>query len=224
MSSEQATSEDVLYVDKPLGWTSFDALNYLKRALGLPKVGHAGTLDPLATGLLILCVGRASKRVSFFQEMEKTYEGLLRLGEHRPSHDLETPIIEQQDASFCTPDTLERVFKQYRGRIEQRPPLFSAIKVNGRRAYTYARRAEALELPSRTVEVYELKATRMDLPWVSFRVRCSKGTYLRSLVRDIGASIGCGAALHALRRTRIGEIGTEGALRPDLLKKQRRAL
>ena len=218
MNSEVRAQEDVIYVDKPLGWTSFDALSYLKGVFRLPKVGHAGTLDPMASGLLILCVGRACKRVASFQEMEKTYEGLFRLGEQRPSHDLETPISHQEDTSSCTDEALGQLFDQLRGRIEQRPPRFSAVKLNGRRAYQYARREEAIELSPRTVEIHELEALRMDLPWVSFRMRCSKGTYVRSLVRDIGAAMGCGAALHALRRTRIGDIGLEEAIRPDLLK------
>lgn len=215
---EVFVQEDVLCVDKPLRWTSFDALNYLKKAFHLPKVGHAGTLDPLATGLLILCVGNACKRISYFQQMDKTYEGLFCLGERRSSHDLECAISQQQDTSSCRVDTLEQLLKQYIGRIEQRPPRFSAVKFNGRRAYQYARRQEEIELPSRTVEIYEFETSRVYLPWVSFRVRCSKGTYIRSLVRDIGESLGCGAALHALRRTRIGNIGLEGALRPDVLK------
>ena len=144
------TQEGVLSVDKPLRWTSFDALNYLKKVFHLPKVGHAGTLDPLATGLLILCVGDACKRISFFQQMDKTYEGLLCLGERRPSHDLECAISQQQDPSSCRLDTLDQILKKYIGRIEQRPPRFSAVKFNGRRAYQYARRQEEIELPSRT--------------------------------------------------------------------------
>ena len=207
-----SATEDVIYVDKPLGWSSFDVIKYLKRACRLPKLGHAGTLDPLATGLLIVCVGKACKRVSFFQALEKKYEGLLRLGERRPSHDLETECIDQQETDPSLEAHLEEVFTRYRGTIAQRPPIFSAIKIKGQRAYQYARHGQVPDLKPRDVQIHSLEALRVDIPWISFQVSCSKGTYIRSLVRDIGEDLGVGAALHSLRRLSIGEIHLDQAL------------
>lgn len=209
---EVASLEDaVWYVKKPLGWSSFDVLKRLRGILRVSKIGHAGTLDPLATGLLILCTGKACKRISSFQQLPKTYEGLIRLGECRPSHDLETEISTRTEIGKRAEAELHSASARYTGAIAQRPPAFSAVKLNGRRAYSYARRGESITLRSKHVTIHSFDLLRVEIPWVHFRLCCSKGTYVRALVRDLGKDLGLGATLHALRRVAIGDISLKQA-------------
>lgn len=204
-------SGQILLIDKPLHWTSFDVVKrvrgVLRRRHGLKrfKVGHAGTLDPLATGVMLVCTGRATKLIDSLQAGEKEYVATLRLGATTPSHDLETEIDSTSSTDSITPQDVEQALEQFRGTIDQVPPIFSAVKIDGRRAYKYARRGEAPELKPKQVHIAELTMLSCRLPYVKLRVRCSKGTYIRSLARDIGAVLGVGAHLTALRRTRVGQ-------------------
>lgn len=205
---------EVLLVNKPYGWTSFDIVGKLRslirRHLGLRKIkiGHAGTLDPLATGLLILCTGRFTKRIEEFQGLEKEYTGTFRLGATTPSFDLETDIDQTFPlAGMETPEGAEKIraaAASLTGTFDQVPPQFSAIKIDGKRAYQAARREVDVEIKPRQVVVSEFEITRIAIPDVDFRIACGKGTYIRSIARDLGLALGCGAHLTALCRTRIG--------------------
>ena len=207
------TEEDVLYIDKPLDWSSFDVVKKIRSVFGVKKVGHAGTLDPKATGLLITCIGRACKRISYFQEMPKTYIGTFCLGEERPSYDIETSVIRTHTLHQLTIQQLHDTAQLFVGTISQTPPLYSAIKVNGIRAYQLARNHTlSVTLPKRTIRIYTFQLLDIELPWVHFSLQCSKGTYVRSLVHDFGQKVGVGAALHKLRRTAIGEISIAEAI------------
>ena len=201
----------VILIDKPLTWTSFDVANKLKYACKFKKIGHAGTLDPLATGLLILCTGKMTKQIDQYQAQEKEYTGTLVLGKTTPSIDLETAVDAEYDISGITHDAIREAARQLTGEVTQVPPIYSAIRVNGERLYEKARRGETTEIKSRqvTVSVFEVDTTRF--PEVDFRIVCSKGTYIRSLVRDLGLLLGNGAYMSALRRTRIGSFRIEDA-------------
>lgn len=206
-----------LLINKPLEWTSFDVVNQLRNRLTRYygrkklKVGHAGTLDPLATGLLILCVGKYTKRIDSYQAQEKEYTGTFYLGATTPSYDLEHPIDKTYPTDHITHEQLLATAKDFTGSIEQTPPVFSAVKVNGRRAYDYVRNQEDIKLRKRTVEIKTFEITRMALPEVDFRVVCSKGTYIRSLARDFGEALQSGAHLSRLCRTRIGDFSLDDA-------------
>lgn len=206
-----------LLIDKPQDWTSFDVVNKirykLQKALGLKKlkVGHAGTLDPLATGLLIICTGRATKQLADLQNLSKSYTGTLRLGGTTPSYDAETEVDETFPYEHITPEMLEAARRSFLGSIQQIPPMFSAIKVDGQPLYKKARKGEKLEVQPRTVEIEAFELTRVELPEVDFRVDCSKGTYIRSLAYDFGRALDSGAYLTALRRTAIGPYRIEDA-------------
>ncbi len=210
-------------IDKPSGWTSFDVVDrlrkMLKKANGVKKlkVGHAGTLDPLATGLLICCSGPMTKRINEFQEAEKSYRATFRLGQTTHSHDAETEVVEEQDPSHIDEKDLEEVLKNYRGAIEQVPPAYSAVRVEGKRAYEEARKGKDVGLKARNVEVHELQLERYEVPRVTLFIRCGKGTYVRSLARDIGNDLGCGAHLEQLRRTAIGPYRVDDAYTIDEL-------
>jgi len=216
----------VLLIDKPLEWTSFDVVNkvrwLLKRHFGIKKikVGHAGTLDPLATGLLILCVGKFTKKIETYQAQEKEYTGTFTLGATTPSYDLETEIDQFFDLSEITEEKIHEATQQFIGAIEQRPPIFSALKKDGKRLYELARAGEKVEVPKRMVSITEFEITNIDLPTVSFRVVCSKGTYIRSLAHDFGKSLDNGAHLSALRRTRIGEFKVDDAVVVEEFEKE----
>ena len=201
----------VLLVNKPLEWTSFDVVNKLRYVLRMKKIGHAGTLDPLATGLLIICTGKMTKRIEEFMGWEKEYTGTLIIGQTTPSHDLETEVSDPVDISAITPVRIHEVAAALTGDLEQIPPAHSAIKVGGKRAYKFARKGKEVELQPRKVSVSVFEITRVALPEVDFRIVCSKGTYIRSLVRDFGQQLGVGAYLAALCRTRIGEHRLEDA-------------
>lgn len=203
---------EVLLIDKPLKWTSFDVVNKVRYAGKYKKVGHAGTLDPLATGLLILCTNKKTKEIDTYQAQEKEYIGTLVLGKTTPSVDLETEFDAEYPVDHITPEALTAAVAQLSGIIEQIPPAHSAIKVNGKRAYESARKGEEVVIKSRQVEIKEFDIDTTNFPEVSFRIVCSKGTYIRSLVRDFGVLLQSGAYMSSLRRTRIGNFKIENAL------------
>lgn len=206
-----------LLVDKPLGLTSFDVVHRLrgaiKKRLGLKdiKVGHAGTLDPLATGLLLICTGKYTKRIDELMGKNKSYTGSLRLGETTPCFDGEQPVDATFPTSHITAELLEQARQQFVGKISQKPPQFSAIKKEGKRAYESARAGETVELAAREVEILNFELSNIDLPNVDFAADCSKGTYMRSLVRDFGLAVESGAWMTGLRRTAIGEFSVQEA-------------
>jgi tRNA pseudouridine55 synthase len=194
-----------ILVDKPLHWTSFDVVRKLRSILQIKKIGHAGTLDPLATGLLIVCTGKFTKKINEYMAAEKEYTGTITLGAVTPTYDLESEPEQQKDFSFVTNELLQATTKQFTGTIEQFPPIYSAIKKDGVALYELARRGEEVELKARTISIKSFDITSVELPVVHFKVVCSTGTYIRSLANDFGAALGCGAHLSSLRRTRIGE-------------------
>lgn len=194
----------VLLVNKPLEWTSFDVVNKLRYRLKTKKIGHAGTLDPLATGLLVICVGQMTKQIDQFQAQEKEYTGVFVLGQSTPSHDLETEVNEIKPIDHITETEIRATTLKFMGNLQQVPPLHSAIKVNGKRAYELARKGKEAELKPREVVISAFEIQKIEMPNVFFRVVCSKGTYIRSLARDFGAALGVGAYLTDLCRTRIG--------------------
>lgn len=201
----------VLAVDKPLHWTSFDVVKKLRARWQLRKVGHAGTLDPLATGLLIICTGKATKSIDQYQAMEKVYQGTLVLGKTTPSIDLETPFDSTTPWDHLQKQDLLDQVPSFTGNLLQVPPIYSAIKTQGKRAYKSARKGQNIKLAPRPVHIHEFVLTAIELPIVNFEVTCSKGTYIRSLVRDFGQQLGVGAYLSTLRRTRIGPFHVEQA-------------
>lgn len=221
MTGEDFKNGQVLLIDKPLHWTSFQVVNKLRWAIRKAfaikkiKVGHAGTLDPLATGLLIVCTGKMTKQINIYQGQEKEYTGTITLGSTTPSYDLETDV----DASFSTDHITEALIqdttKQFIGKIEQFPPVFSAIKKEGKRLYEFAREGKSVEIKSRTVEISEFEITKISGVNIEFKVVCSKGTYIRSLAHDFGKALNSGAHLSELRRTRIGEFSIKNALTPE---------
>lgn len=204
---------EMLLINKPYQWTSFDVVGKIRNSfkpLKL-KVGHAGTLDPLATGLLIICTGKLTKKIDEFQAQEKEYTGTLFLGATTPSYDLETETDRTFDISELTEDHIRENIKQFIGDLDQYPPSHSAVKVNGERLYMKARRGETVELKTRHVTVSQFEITRVGLPEVDFRVVCSKGTYIRSLIHDFGKALNNGAYLSALRRTKSGDFSVADA-------------
>ncbi len=207
--------DQMILIDKPIGWTSFDVVNKLRYKLKIKKIGHAGTLDPLASGLLILCTGKMTKRIDEFQAQEKEYTGKFIIGKSTPSHDLETEVSESKDISSVSEEQIYLAAKKLTGVIQQVPPLHSAIKVDGKRAYKLARKGSDLELKPREVTISQFEITSIQKPEIHFRIVCSKGTYIRSLARDFGNNLGVGAYLTGLCRTRIGEFKLEDALTPD---------
>ncbi|HCA79455.1 MAG TPA: tRNA pseudouridine(55) synthase TruB [Bacteroidetes bacterium] len=213
----------VLLIDKPVGLTSFDVIYRLRRWHGVVKAGHAGTLDPLASGLLIICMGKETKNLHRFSNLDKEYVGTMELGIQTPSFDMETEVSERMDVSGVTIDGLKSIFERFVGRQLQMPPMYSAVKHKGKPLYKYARRGKILERKPREIEIRELVLTGFAPPKVEFKVLCSKGTYIRSLANDIGAALGCGAALTALRRTRIGAYTVENAVTLEQLEATKKA-
>jgi len=205
----------LMAINKPLQWTSFDVVNKIKVAAkykwGIPKIkiGHAGTLDPLASGLLLICSGRMTKEIEQYQAAVKTYEGEFMLGSSTPSFDLETDILERYPVDHITDDMIAAAVKTFLGKSDQVPPVYSAVKKDGKRLYDYARRGKTITPESRKIEIYEFEADSSCFPLVSFRVVCSKGTYIRSLASDFGKSLGSGAYLHKLIRTGIGDFSLD---------------
>lgn len=214
----------MLLIDKPGGWTSFDVIRKLRGLLShaagerVRKIGHAGTLDPMATGLLICLIGRATKQMEAFMGLPKRYEGTLRLGEVTPSYDAETDVTERRAWQHLTREDLEAARQEFLGLITQHPPMYSAVKVGGERLYKKARRGEQVERPPRQVRIDAFDLTEWNGPDVSFDVECSKGTYIRSLAHDLGQQLGVGAHLVALRRTAIGPYRVDAAWTIDQLE------
>ena len=212
---------EVLLIDKPLHWTSFQAVNKLRWAIRKAfaikkiKVGHAGTLDPLATGLLVICTGKMTKQINTFQGQEKEYTGTFVIGSTTPSFDLETEIDATFPTEHITEDLIHATTTQFIGDIEQFPPVFSAIKKDGKRLYEFARAGEAVEVKSRKVHISEFEITQINGAELKFRVVCSKGTYIRSLANDFGKALNSGAHLSELRRMRIGNFKVEDAITPE---------
>ncbi|RJE72141.1 tRNA pseudouridine(55) synthase TruB [Reichenbachiella sp. MSK19-1] len=202
---------EVFLLDKPYEWTSFDVVKKVRNRLRIKKVGHAGTLDPLATGLLIVCAGKATKKINEFQDLGKSYTGALVLGKTTPSIDLETEFDSESDYSHITTSEIQAAADELTGDIMQVPPIYSAIKIDGERAYKIARRKEEAKLDPRPVSVPKFIIDASNLPEVKFEIDCSKGTYIRSLVRDLGEALGCGAYMSELRRTAIGDHRVEDA-------------
>ena len=218
MTADDYQNGQILLIDKGLHWTSFQAVNkmkwLLKSKLGLKKIkiGHAGTLDPLATGLLLVCTGKFTKRISELQGQVKEYTGTFYIGATTPSYDLETEIDETFATDHISDDLIRETTKQFLGEIDQKPPIFSAIKKDGKRLYEHARAGEAVEIAFRKTTIHEFEITRIALPEVDFRVVCSKGTYIRSLAYDFGKALNSGAHLTALRRTKIGDYNVNDAM------------
>lgn len=221
-TAEDFLEGQVLLIDKPLTWSSFQAVNklkyLLKREFDLPKkfkIGHAGTLDPLATGLLIICTGKFTKKITEIQSQTKEYTGTLTVGGTTPSYDLETEINQTFPTNHITPELIQQTTQLFLGEIDQKPPVFSAIKKDGKRLYEHARAGEEVEISSRKTTIYEFEITNINLPNIDFRVQCSKGTYIRSLAFDFGIALQSGAHLSALRRTKIGDYDVTNAQSPE---------
>ncbi len=218
MELEDLKKGQVLLIDKPLEWTSFDVVNKIRYAIlkkhGIKKfkVGHAGTLDPLATGLLIICVGKATKKIDTYQGMDKEYTGIITLGATTPSYDMETGIDNTFPVEHITPQMIEETAQSFIGKQWQTPPIFSAIKKNGKKMYEHARKGEQVEMEKRPIEIKEFEITEVKMPDVHFRVKVSKGTYIRSLAYDFGKKLNTGAYLSALRRTKIGDFNVKDAM------------
>ncbi|MGB7527306.1 MULTISPECIES: tRNA pseudouridine(55) synthase TruB [Sphingobacterium] len=204
---------EVLLIDKPLTWTSFDVVGKLRNSIKplKVKVGHAGTLDPLATGLLIVCTGKMTKQIDGFQAEDKEYTGSITLGATTPSYDLETEIDQTFDYSFITDEDILETAASFVGVQDQYPPAHSAIKIGGERVYEKARRGEEVELKARRVEIMEFEVEKIELPKVYFRIKCSKGTYIRSIAHDFGKKLKCGGHLSSLRRTKSGNFNVKDA-------------
>lgn len=224
LQAQDYLNGQVLLVDKPLEWTSFQAVNAikwsLKKRFGFKKIkiGHAGTLDPLATGLLLICTGKATKTISELQNQTKEYTGTIYLGASRPSYDCETEIEATYDIKHLSERQILNQTESFIGEITQRPPLHSAVKINGKRAYELARSGVEAQVSERRVIIYEFELTQIMLPEIAFRVVCSKGTYIRSLAHDFGKSLGVGGYLATLRRTKIGQFNVDKARLPQELK------
>lgn len=202
----------MLLIDKPLRWTSFDAVRKIRNLIRIKKVGHAGTLDPLATGLLIVCTGKFTKRINEFMAQEKEYTGSFTLGATTPTYDLESEPENAKPFDHITTEQIKAATEKFTGEIMQVPPAHSAIKQDGKRVYELARAGKEVKLEPRKIAIKEFEITRVELPLVYFRVVCSTGTYIRSLANDVGEALGCGAYLSSLCRTRIGEFQVKDAM------------
>ena len=223
-TKEDFLDGQILLIDKPLEWTSFQAVNALKWAIRKKfnlkkiKIGHAGTLDPLATGLLVICTGKFTKKIPELQGQVKEYTGTFHLGATTPSYDLETEVNQTFPTEHLNEDDIKEATSKFVGKIEQVPPVFSALKKDGKRLYELARKGEEVEVQPRIIEIFEFEITRIALPEVDFRVVCSKGTYIRSLAHDFGKAVGSGAYLSVLRRTKIGDYNVHNATNPLVFK------
>jgi len=218
---------EVLLIDKPLGWSSFQAVNKLKHGIKnhpsfihegnkvKPKIGHAGTLDPLATGLLIVCTGKKTKEIESFMGLTKEYTGTFFIGATTPCYDLEKEVDKTFPTEHITKELILETAKTFLGKQEQVPPIFSAVQINGKRAYTLARAGEEVELKPRQIEILEFEISDIQMPTVSFRIVCGKGTYIRSIARDFGLALNSGAHLTSLRRTKIGNYDVKNAVSPE---------
>jgi tRNA pseudouridine55 synthase len=223
MTLEDFEKGTVLLLNKPLTWTSFDVVNKVRNETRVKKVGHAGTLDPLATGLLILCTGAFTKQIDSYQAQEKEYTGTIFLGATTPSYDLETAVDKTFSIEHLTEESILKEAATFVGTIMQQAPQHSAKKINGKRAYHSARKGEIMEMPAREVTIKEFTITKIELPVIHFKVVCGKGTYMRSLAFDLGNALNCGGHLIALCRTRIGDFKLEDALPLDVFIAQMKA-
>ena len=211
----------VVLIDKPLEWSSFDVVKKIRNVICKKlkikkiKVGHAGTLDPLASGLMIICTGRATKQIEKYQEMEKEYVATLKLGQSTPSFDLETEVDNTFPVDHITPELVNSILQGMTGQIIQIPPVFSAKRYKGKRAYDFARQGKEIKMRPQLIQIYEIEMMSFNIPELVIRIRCSKGTYIRSLARDLGTALESGAHLTALQRTRIGEYSIEKTVSPE---------
>lgn len=221
---------EILYFDKPFGWTSFALVNRVRAMISRKldvkkiKVGHAGTLDPLATGVLIICTGKATKRIEEFQYQTKEYIASLQLGATTPSFDLETPIDGTYPTEHITKELVENAFTKFIGSIQQVPPVYSAVKIDGKRAYDYARKGETVEIKAKELVIDEIELMEYAFPLIKIRVVCSKGTYIRALARDLGQALHSGAHLTALQRTRIGAVSIDKCMNLEQFEKQLKSI
>ena len=211
--------EEIL-IDKPFGWSSFKVVYEIRNAIGWLKIGHAGTLDPFATGLLILCTGKKTKSISDFQDLEKTYSGTITLGKATPSMDLETEILFEKPFSHISEEQIYLLKEEFTGNIMQVPPMFSAIKQNGKNLYKLAREGKTVERQPREINVSGFNITKIELPDIHFEIICSKGTYLRVIAHDFGEKLGCGGVLTSLKRSKIGNYSVDDALSIEVFKER----
>ena len=217
-TKEEFLRGQLLLIDKPLNWTSFQVVNSIKWGIRKKfnlkkiKVGHAGTLDPLATGLLLVCTGKYTKRISELQGQAKEYIGTITIGATTPSYDLETELNQEFPINHITEALILETTKQFVGKIQQVPPIFSALKKKGKRLYEYARKGKKVAIDSRPIEIYEFEITQIKLPQIAFRIVCSKGTYIRSIAHDFGIALKSGGHLSSLRRTKIGDYNVNNAI------------
>ena len=208
----------MLLVDKPLTWTSFDVVKYIRKSLVSKfkikriKVGHAGTLDPLATGLLIICIGKQTKQISIYQNLSKTYTGKFKLGETTPSYDAETEVNKSFNYDHIKENDIINLSQKFTGKLMQKPPIFSALKKNGKRMYEYARENKKIEIQEREINIYEFEIIKFTNPYIEFKITCSKGTYIRSIANDFGKKLNSGSYLSELRRINIGKFSVLNAL------------
>lgn len=207
--------EGIILIDKPKGITSHDVVDIVRKRLKIKKVGHSGTLDPLAEGLLIILIGKCTKLFSKFSSFDKEYTGILKLGEVTDSGDSQGEIIQRRNWQEIDCEKIKEVFSLFRGEIEQIPPMFSALRIKGKRLYNLARRGIVVERPPRKVKIFSLKVLKINLPFVEFRVHCSKGTYIRKLAEDIGEKLNCGAHMVKILRLSVGPFKLENAVVPD---------
>ena len=208
----------VILIDKPINWTSFDVVKYIRKSLEHKfkikkiKVGHAGTLDPLATGLLIICIGKQTKNISKYQDLAKTYTGKFKLGESTPSFDAETDVNEKFEYDHITINNLKKLANKFIGNSLQKPPIFSAIKKDGKRLYNYARENKQIEIDEREIHIYNFKILDFNSPYIEFKIKCSKGTYIRSIANSFGKKLNSGSYLYELTRTKIGRFSVLNAI------------
>jgi tRNA pseudouridine55 synthase len=214
-SSADFNSGEVILIDKPFGWTSFKVVHTIRKITGAKKVGHAGTLDPQATGLLILCTGKKTKEIIKYQEGEKTYTGIISLGKKTPSMDLETGVIEVKPFGGITKSDIEKAKDSFLGEILQTPPMYSALKVKGKTLYNLARKGKTITREPRKVQVSKFLIKSINMPDIEFEITCSKGTYIRVIANDLGERLGTVAVLSSLRRTRIGDYSVNNALKVE---------
>lgn len=212
---ENFLAGQTLLIDKPYEWTSFDVVNKIRYAIKVKKVGHAGTLDPLATGLLIVCTGKKTKTIESLTSDDKEYKGIISIGQTTPSFDLETELSEQKDIAHITTEEIKSTIEKFKGELEQTPPIYSALKVDGQRAYKAARKGLDIKMKTRNVIISEFKIEKIELPEIHFRIVCSKGTYIRSIANDVGEALGVGGHLKSLTRTRSGNHRLENAFQLD---------
>jgi tRNA pseudouridine55 synthase len=223
-SMEPFLEGKVILIDKPLHWTSFNAVKKIRILTSVSKVGHAGTLDPLATGLLIICTGKFTKKINEYMGMEKEYTGSFTLGATTPTYDLESEAVEHKDISHLTEEMIKEATIPFTGKIQQVPPIHSAIKKDGKPVYLAARKGEDVVLEPRTITISQFEITKIELPKVEFKVVCSTGTYIRSLANDFGKHLGVGGFLSGLRRTRIGAFLADDAQSPEQFEAEIRQL